>query len=71
MTPRTPEEWLEAYTAPWRRAFLQGHLEERRDALLGLMEQRFGSVPEPLVEQIRLTNDVVWLHLACLKMLAD
>jgi hypothetical protein len=45
----------------WRA---EGQLEARRDDLQALLESRFGSLPEELIERIRAVQDAQRLHQA-------
>jgi hypothetical protein len=42
----------------------KGRLEEARDMLLALLEEKFGPVPEPLRQRIGATTDLARLHAA-------
>ena len=42
----------------------EGQLETRRDDLVALLESRFGSLPEELIQRIRAEDDAERLHRA-------
>ena len=48
----------------------QGQLRARRDDLRGLLQKRFGAVPEALHQKIEQTTDLERLHAAVLQVLS-
>jgi predicted transposase YdaD len=60
-TSQVVEEWRNEGRAEGR---LEGQLETRRDDLLALLENRFGSLPEELIQRIRALKDVQRLNRA-------
>jgi hypothetical protein len=47
----------------------QGRLDEARELLQGLLEEKFGAVPEPIRQRIQATTDLARLHAAARRVI--